>query len=128
MERVAYQEPKREAEPAMNAEELLRGLAAADRSCLDSVLSVPLSGGRGPAGRPSATAGLDGDARALVRLAALLAVEGPTPSVCWAAELVSVRGVGDDGLIAVLLAVISCAQTAHVELTASSLAAALDDR
>jgi len=58
----------------------------------------------------------------------LLAVEGPTPSVCWAAELVSVRGVGDDGLIAVLLAVISCAQTAQVELTASSLAAALDDR
>jgi hypothetical protein len=123
-----YGESERKAQRAMTAaEQLLRGLAAADRSCLDSVLAVPVTGSRTPAGAPCTTAGLDGDARALVRLAALLAVEGPTPSVCWAAELALVTGVGDDVLIAVLLAVRSCAQTAQMELTASSLAAALDD-
>jgi hypothetical protein len=111
-----------------SAEQLLRGLAAADRSCLDSILAVPVAGDRSPAGRPCEGAGLEPEARALVRLAALLAVEGPTPSVCWAAELATVNGVGDDGLIAVLLAVMSCAQTAQVELTASSLATAFEHR
>ena len=118
------------------AEELLRGLAAADASCLDAVLSAPVtraSSEQSP-GSPSARAGLGTDAvlgrqpRALVRLAALLVVDAPTPSVCWAVELASLTGITDDGLVAVLLAVISCAQTAEAELSATSLAAALDGR
>ena len=112
------------------AETLLRRLASADESCLTSVLSAPatrssavgLEGGRRPPG-----AALRPDVRALVRLAALLAVDGPTPSVCWAAELASVNGVTDDDLVAVLLAVMSCARAAQAELTASRLAAAFGE-
>jgi hypothetical protein len=110
-------------------EELLRGLAAADSACLDAVLSAPVT--RPSPGDPdTALSGvpvLDGDARALVRLAALLAVEAPTASVCWAAELASAAGVDDEGLVAVLVAVRSCAQVAEVERNASCLAAVFDD-
>ena len=110
------------------SEDLLRALAAADTSCLDSVLSAPAtraSTGE-PADRPWPGAVLEPDARAVVRLAALLAVDGPTASVCWAADLATVTGVPDDGLVAVLVAVMSSAQTAEAELTASRLAAALN--
>ncbi|HET8980184.1 MAG TPA: hypothetical protein VFN87_18680 [Solirubrobacteraceae bacterium] len=113
------------------AEALLRRLASADESCLGSVLSAPAartSRAAPGAGVSPASGALAPDVRALVRLAALLAVDGPTPSVCWAAELASVAGVTDDRLVAVLLAVMSCARAAQVELTASRLATVFADR
>lgn len=117
--------------PAQSAEALLRCLASADESCLGSVLSAPAARTScaisAADGRPTSAA-LTADVRALVRLAALLAVDGPTSSVCWAADLASVAGVTDDDLVAVLLAVISCARAAQVDLTASRLAAVFADR
>lgn len=96
-------------------EELLRGLAANDESCLSDVLS----------GRSSDSSCLDRVTRALVRLSALLALDAGTSSLRWAVDVASAAGVDDAALVAVLLSSASAAGAAQTVSSAPRLALAL---
>jgi alkylhydroperoxidase/carboxymuconolactone decarboxylase family protein YurZ len=101
---------------------LLSRLAGADESFLRSVLSTVSD----PCRRlPGASPGLDRRISSLVRLAAVLAVDGSSESVCWAADTAAANGADDDDLLAVLLTVAPCAGGGNVAVGASRLAAAL---
>jgi hypothetical protein len=100
---------------------LLSRLAGADESCLRSVLSSISA----CAAMPGASPGLDRRIRALVRLAAVLAVDGPPASVCWAADAAAASGADDDDLVAVLLTVGPCVGAGDAAVAASRLATAL---
>ena len=63
--------------------------------------------------------------RALVRLAALFAVDAPTSSLRWAVELASCAGVDDDDIVGALVTVGSDIGLAQVVSTAPRLALAI---
>jgi alkylhydroperoxidase/carboxymuconolactone decarboxylase family protein YurZ len=96
--------------------ELLRRLAAGDESSLRAVLSAA----------PPADPALDRPTRALVQLAALLAVDAGTSSLRWAVEIASAAGVDDAALVRVLLTAASTTGTAQAVASAPRLALALD--
>ncbi|MBV9048239.1 MAG: hypothetical protein JOY58_08215 [Solirubrobacterales bacterium] len=63
--------------------------------------------------------------RALVRLAALFAVDAPTSSLRWAVELASCAGADDDDIVGVLVTVGSDIGLAQVVSIAPRLALAI---
>jgi 4-carboxymuconolactone decarboxylase len=95
--------------------ELLRRLAAGDESSLRAVLSAA----------PPADAALDRATRALVQLAALLALDAGTVSLRWAVDVASAAGVDDVSLVQVLLTAASATGTAQAVASAPRLALAL---
>jgi 4-carboxymuconolactone decarboxylase len=105
-------------QPASEARELLRRLASGDERSLQSVLAPDPS----PA---AALPLLDRLTRTLVRLAALLVLDGSAESLSWAVELASTTGAGDDALVAVLLATGPAAGSAQLVASAPRLALAL---
>jgi 4-carboxymuconolactone decarboxylase len=96
-------------------EQLLRRLAVGDEGCLQRALS----------GRPPADPALDRATRALVQLAALLAVDAGTTSLRWAVDVASAAGVDDASLVQVLLIAASATGTAQAMASAPRLALAL---
>jgi 4-carboxymuconolactone decarboxylase len=77
------------------AEELLRRLALNDESAVQSVLAgIPEAGG---------VPALDAKIRALVSLAALLAMDASTTSLKWMAETAYRAGATDDEIVGVLV-------------------------
>ncbi len=95
--------------------DLLRRLAASDEGAIRDVLT----------GRCSHGAGLDRVARALVQLAAMLAVDAPTTSVRWAVDVASGAGVDDVALLHVLLSAASVTGAAQTVASAPRLALAV---
>jgi 4-carboxymuconolactone decarboxylase len=96
-------------------EDLLRGLAANDERSARSVLS----------GERTHAHALDRLTRALVQLAALLAVDAPTVTLRWAVDIASAAGADDDALVRVLVAAASATGTAQTVTSAPRLALAL---
>jgi alkylhydroperoxidase/carboxymuconolactone decarboxylase family protein YurZ len=85
---------------AQEAKELLRALAANDERSVRMVLSL----------RPDTAIDCPGSSlsprvRALVRLAALVALDAPTATLRWAVELAGCAGADDREIVAVLAAV-----------------------
>jgi len=95
--------------------ELLRRLAASDERSIRDVLS----------GRCQQGDGLDRIARALVQLAAMLAVDAPTTSVRWAVDVASTAGVDDAALVRVLVSAASATGAAQTVASALRLALAV---
>jgi hypothetical protein len=95
--------------------ELLRALAQNDERRIRDVLA-----GSCPYG-----ASLDRAALALVRLAAMLAVDASTTSVRWAADVAGCAGVDDATLVDVLLLVASATGAAQTVASAPRLALAV---
>ncbi len=104
-------------------EALLRGLAAGDESSLCTVLAPRPELAPGAAWVAPA---LDCRIGALVRLAALLAVDACTTSLRWAVELAGSSGADDGAVVAVLLATGSAVGAAQLVTNAPRLALALD--
>jgi 4-carboxymuconolactone decarboxylase len=95
--------------------DLLRRLATSDEHCIREVLA---------GARPHAAA-LSPVARALVQLAAMLAVDAPTTSVRWAVDVASTAGLDDAALVRVLVSAASAAGTAQTVASAPRLALAV---
>ena len=105
-----------------DARHLLRRLATGDEICLDAILRPGVaSGDPTPATAPL----LDTRTRLLVQLAALLALDASTESLCWAVDLASAAGADDDALAAVLIVSGHTAGSAQLATSASRLAMAL---
>jgi 4-carboxymuconolactone decarboxylase len=81
-------------------EDLLRRLAVQDEDSLRTVLA--LGPGLADPSDPSVVA-LTPKIGALVRVAALVALDAPTCALRWAVELASCAGADDDDIVAVLL-------------------------
>jgi 4-carboxymuconolactone decarboxylase len=83
-------------------EQLLRQLMVTDESCVRAVIGLAPD-----PGDPSAAneAALTARVAALVRLAALFAVDAPTTSLRWAADLASCAGAVDEEIVGVLVTV-----------------------
>ena len=75
--------------------------------------------------RRAGAPGLQRRVRALVRVAALLAVDAPTATLRWAVELASATGATDEALAAVLVKTAAETGGAQVVWSASRLALAL---
>jgi alkylhydroperoxidase family enzyme len=95
--------------------ELLRRLAASDERSIRDVLT----------GRRCPYGGLDRVARALVQLAAMLAVDAPTTSVRWAVDVASGAGADDAALLRVLVSAASASGAAQTVASAPRLALAV---
>jgi alkylhydroperoxidase family enzyme len=95
--------------------DLLRRLAASDERSIRDVLT----------GRCGHADGLDRVARALVQLAAMLAVDAPTTSVRWAVDVASTAGVDDAALVRVLVSAASATGAAQTVASALRLALAV---
>jgi hypothetical protein len=107
---------------ADDARQLLRRLAANDEACLANVMRP----GVGPEhAQPGTQPMLDARTSWLVRLAALLALDASTESLCWAVDLASAAGVDDDALAAVLIVSGRTGGSAQLATSASRLALAL---
>ena len=97
-------------------------MAANDEPSLRTVLAPTLEL---TAGRAPPELALDSRTSVLVRLGALLALGASTTSLCWAVELASTAGAGDDAIVGALLAGASVAGSAQVVASAPRLALAL---
>jgi len=104
---------------ADHLEELLRGLASGDDRSLRAIrVSAPdVAHGAAQTVTPRT--------RALVRLAALLAVDAPAASLQWAVERASATAVSDEEIVGVLLAVGEAIGFARVVSVAPRLALAI---
>lgn len=112
-----------EDDPASDARDLLRRLAANDQASLRTVLApLPIVGS--PA--PRSLSMLDRRTRVLVHLAALLVLDASTESLRWATDLASTSGADDGALAAVLVAAGSVAGSAQLVAIAPRLALAMD--
>lgn len=111
--------PAVEDEPSQSLE-LLRRLASHDEGSLRTVLQLT------PGGELDHLCALDRRTRMLVRLGALLAIDAATSSLCWAVELASTSGAGDDVMAAVLLSAGGTAGSAQLVASASRLVEALE--
>jgi alkylhydroperoxidase family enzyme len=96
-------------------EELLRGLAVSDDRSLREIRVARQ-------GRPDI---VSARTSALVRLAALLAVDAPTASLQWATERAGAAGVRDEEIVDVLLTVGEAVGFARVVSAAPRLALAI---
>jgi alkylhydroperoxidase family enzyme len=98
------------------AKDLLRRLAASDERSIRDMLTGCgcLSGG-----------GLDRVARALVQLAAMVAVDASTTSVRWAVDVASGAGADDAALVRILVSAASATGAAQTVASASRLALAV---
>jgi 4-carboxymuconolactone decarboxylase len=105
------------------AEQLLRGLAAADETVLRSVLDVSRRQLHNP--RCCSDRALPAETIALVHLAALLAAGGSTTSLRWAVELALQSGAEDDEIVDVLVTVAAIVGSARVVAAAPRLALAI---
>lgn len=101
-------------------EELLRRLAANEESSIRMVLAL----------RPEQSAAFDAAltprTRTLVRLGALVALDPPTASLRWAAELASCAGATDEEIVAVLRSVCAEVGVPPIVSAAPRLALAID--
>jgi alkylhydroperoxidase/carboxymuconolactone decarboxylase family protein YurZ len=107
---------------ASEARNLLRHLATSDEDSLRTVLVPTPEFGRSDARTGAA---LDRRTRVLVRLAALFAVDACTESLRWALDLASAAGVGDDAVVAALVAAGPAAGSAQLAASARRLALAI---
>ena len=106
--------------PVSPTEDLLRRLCTYDERYLQAARWPEVQAGVGGATT------LSRRTRALVELAALLAVDAETTSLRWAAERAAVAGADDQALVRVLLASASAAGSAQTASGAARLALALD--
>ncbi len=97
-------------------EDLLRKLALNDEAALETVLGATLG-----CVEPQS---LDPKAHALVRLAALIALEAPPASYQWCIATAQAAGATDDELIGVLVALAPVVGLARVSSAAPELALA----
>lgn len=98
-------------------EDRLRRLAINDAASIGSVLTP------GPAdARPD---DLDPHATALVRLAVLIALDGPAPAFEWATAAAIASGVTEDEIVGVLVAAAPLVGSSHVVSAAPRLARAM---
>ncbi|MBV8431154.1 MAG: carboxymuconolactone decarboxylase family protein [Solirubrobacterales bacterium] len=101
---------------------LLRRLGDSNEPSLRRVMvPVPHPGAEPGADEP----GLDSRTKALVRLAALVALEAPTPCLCWAVELARGAGVDDGRIVAALLTAAAAESQARLEAGATPIALGL---
>jgi alkylhydroperoxidase/carboxymuconolactone decarboxylase family protein YurZ len=107
----------------IEAEQLLRGLAAGDENLLRSVLGVSPTHRRSPLMASRRT--LSADTRALVHVAALLAAGAGTTSLRWAVELAARAGAGDEEIVEVLVTTAAIVGSARVVAAAPRLALAI---
>jgi 4-carboxymuconolactone decarboxylase len=98
-------------------EDQLRRLAINDVSCLDSLNRIE--------GTCSGVACLDPRAASLVRLAVLVALDGPSPTIEWATSNAIAAGVTDDEVVGVLATAAPLIGTARVVAAAPRIAGAL---
>ena len=98
-------------------EEILRHLALHDEQCIQSVLGIRLSSDK--------AAGLDAKARALVRLAALVALGASYLSYSWAVEAALAAGATADEVVGTLIAVAPITGLARVVLATPEVACAI---
>ena len=98
--------------------ELLRRLAINDERALDSVLRM--------SGDEGLDAALNPATRALVRLAAVLALHPAPESLHWAVAVAQAAGATDDDVAGTVVAVAPIIGLARVHWAAPELAAALD--
>ncbi len=103
-------------------EQLLRRFAAADEGSLKSLLT-PRAGFGDP--QPPGGQALDRNLRALVRLAALLAIDAPTTSLRWAVELAASTGASEEAITEVLAMTAAASGSAQLVASAPRLALAL---
>src|SRR4051794_18009660 len=102
----------------MRLDELLRRLALDDEHAVRAATGPEVMSGDGPVLEPKT--------RALVRLAALLAIGATTASCRGAAERARVAGASDEELVGVLMAVGPVVGAARVVEAAPRLALAID--
>ena len=95
--------------------DLLRRLAASDERSIREVMT----------GSPCPHGSLDRVARALVQLAAMLAVDASTTSVRWAVDVASGAGIDDAALVRVLVSAASAAGAGQTVASAPRLAVAV---
>jgi len=98
-------------------QELLRRLALNDERALESVLHVSVTDARG--------SGLGAKTHALVRLAALVALESASASYAWSVAAALAAGADEDEIVAVLVAVAPLVGLARVNRAAPKIAAAI---
>ena len=96
---------------------LLRRLAVSDDGTLGSIFDGELT--------DLEDSDLGDKARALVRLAALIAVDAGVPSYQWAVSVARAAGIRDDQVTGVLLSVAPVVGSARVASAAPGLASAL---
>ncbi len=110
----------------IDVHDLLRRLASGDERSLRLVLAPAAEhGAHGMGDLQAEIMLLDRPTRALVRLAALLAVDAPTASLQWAVERAMASGVTDAGVAAVLLSTAPTTGEAQMSVNVSRLALAL---
>jgi 4-carboxymuconolactone decarboxylase len=98
-------------------EEILRRLALCDEQCIESLLGIRLS--------DAEAAGLDPKARALVRLAALIATGGSCVSYGWAVDAAVTAGATADEIVGALIAVAPISGLARVVAASPEVACAI---
>jgi alkylhydroperoxidase/carboxymuconolactone decarboxylase family protein YurZ len=98
-------------------ETTLRKLTIADEGCIESVLASEAS-------RP-AKSPLDNKTHALVKVAALIAIDAPSASYIDAIDAARTAGASDDELVACLLAVLPTLGAPRVVSAAPKLGLAL---
>ena len=98
--------------------ERLRRLSINDRHYLDAVL--------GAGSGAECSGDLDPRSSALVRLGALIALDGPSPAFDWEVAAALAAGVSKDQLVDVLVTTAPLIGSAHVVSAAPKLARALD--
>ena len=98
-------------------EDTLQGLATNDRTLITSLLEMQLEN--------IAASGLDPRTHALVRLAALVAIDAPPASFVWNVEIGLESGVKPEEMIGVLVALAPTVGFARIVAAAPELALAL---
>ena len=98
-------------------EATLQGLATNDRTLITSLLEMPLEN--------IAASGLDPRTHALVRLAALVAIDAPPASFVWNVGIALESGVKPEEMIGVLVALAPTVGFARIVAAAPELALAL---
>lgn len=98
-------------------QDLLRRLAVNDEGVLESLLAAPL----GDAGH----VGLDAKAVALVRLAALVALDGPPATYQWSVTAALAAGATDAEVVGVLTALAPVVGTARLGSAVPEVALAI---
>lgn len=98
-------------------EATLQGLATNDRTLITSLLEMQLEN--------IAASGLDPRTHALVRLAALVAIDAPPASFIWNVEIALESGVKPEEMIGVLVALAPTVGFARIVAAAPELALAL---
>ncbi len=100
-----------------NYEQVLRGLAANDETLIESLLKMQMQN--------LAASGLDPKTHALVRIAALIAIDAAPASFAWQVTIARESGATPEEMLGVMVALAPTVGMARVVETAPELAYAL---